>query len=257
MRAEILSSGTKGRARQSGIVLGWLGLVVVLGVFSVSRPARRFSMTRTASGCGGKRGSSPPTRPPVTSWRKATRKRATKNSRPTTANRCMSGSWIIPHNRTGRALWYLRAEFDIESEYPPCTNWTGEGPDGGPTGSEQYSDSVFWGDQSRTLSAPAGMLRGESRQGVVYLAVFHTDQPSFERWRAYVTHSEPDKAAPVRSGTTPSEPARTPGFPLGLSDPSSDQAVADVGRPAEMFGGGSESHPRPGSGCRSNRRWWR
>ena len=135
-----------------------------------------------------------------------------------------------------RRLWYLRAVFDIESESPPCTNWTGEGPDGGPTGSEQYSDSVLWGDQSRTLSAPAGMLRGESRQGVVYLAVFHTDQPSFERWRAYVTHSEPDKAAPVRSGTTPSEPARTPGFPLGPSDPSSDQAVADVGRTAASGG---------------------
>ena len=48
-----------------------------------------------------------------------------------------------------------------------------------------------------------GCLRGESRQGVVYLAVFHTDQPSFERWRAYVTHSEPDKARPRTERNNP------------------------------------------------------
>ena len=71
---------------------------------------------------------------------------------------------------------------------------------------------------------------------MVYLAVFHPDQPSFERWRAYVTHREPDKAAPTRSGTTPSEPARTPGFPSGPSDPSSDQSVVDVGRTAASGG---------------------
>ena len=56
------------------------------------------------------------------SGRRATRKRTTKRSKATTASPSMSGSWIIrAHNRTGKALSYLRADFEIESEDPPCT----------------------------------------------------------------------------------------------------------------------------------------
>ena len=80
---------------------------------------------------------------------------------------------------------------------------------------------------------------------MVYLAVFHTDQPSFERWRAYVTHREPDKAAPARSGTAPSESARMPGFPLVLTAPSSDQAVVDVGRTVASGGDVRRGHRVP------------
>ena len=85
------------------------------------------------------------------------------------------------HNQTGKTLSYLRADFVIESAYPPCTNWTGEGPGHGATGGP-YSGGVFWGDHAKTLSAPYGMGAGEVMQEVLYLAVFHTDEPSFERW---------------------------------------------------------------------------
>ena len=99
------------------------------------------------------------------------------------------------HNQTGKALSYLRADFDIESAYPPCTNWTGEGPGHGATGGP-YSGGVFWGDhRPRPCRHPYGMGAGEVMQEVLYLAVFHTDEPSFERWSTHFTFGEPDSAS--------------------------------------------------------------
>ena len=112
------------------------------------------------------------------------------------------------HNQTGKALSYLRADFVIESAYPPCTNWTGEGPGHGATGGP-YSGGVFWGDHAKTLSAPYGMGAGEVMQEVLYLAVFHTDEPSFERWSTHFTFGEPDPSA------------RRPDAPTGNAAPSS------------------------------------
>ena len=126
------------------------------------------------------------------------------------------------HNGTGKALSYLRADFEIESEHPPCTNWTGEGPGGGVAGGP-YSDLVFWGGHTKTLSAPSGMYPRETLQGVLYLAVFHTDRSSFERWSTHFTFGQPDKAAPSRNPGAPSETAgatREPVPPSGGPGPS-------------------------------------
>ena len=123
------------------------------------------------------------------------------------------------HNQTGKALSYLRADFDIESAYPPCTNWTGEGPGGGATGGP-YSGGVFWGDHAQTLSAPYGMGAGEVMQEVLYLAVFHTDQPSFERWSTHFTFGEPDPSA-----RRPAAPAGNPGSSSGGPASASASAI--------------------------------
>ena len=32
------------------------------------------------------------------------------------------------HNNSGKAVEFLRADFEIDSPHPPCTNWSGEGP---------------------------------------------------------------------------------------------------------------------------------
>ena len=109
------------------------------------------------------------------------------------------------YNGTGKGLSYLRADFDVESEYPPCSNWTGEGPGNSTTGSERYSGPVQWGNQSRTLSAPAGMGSGEVKDGVLYLAVYHTHRPSFRRSSVHFTFGEPDQTAPP-----PTEKAAAP-----------------------------------------------
>ena len=108
------------------------------------------------------------------------------------------------HNGTGKTLSYLRADFDIESEYPPCTNWTGEGPGGGPTGGP-YSSDVFWGDHLKTLSAPYGMAPDQVMQEVLHLVVFHTEKPSFERWSTHFTFGEPDKSVRPTAGQLPPE----------------------------------------------------
>ena len=115
------------------------------------------------------------------------------------------------YNGSGKGLSYLRADFDIESEDPPCTNWTGEGPGRGPSGGP-YSDTVFWGNQSRTLSTPAGMSPREVEQGVLFLAVFHTDRPSFERWSTNFTYGEPEGGG-RRQETQSGIPAPSSGSP--------------------------------------------
>ena len=117
------------------------------------------------------------------------------------------------HNRTGKALSYLRADFDIESEWPPCTNWSWEGQ-----GPGQYPGHVLWADQPfRSITAPYGMAADEVMEEELYLIVFHTDEPSFERWSTHFTFEEagqPDR----RPGVPAGRPAPSPGSPGGSSD---------------------------------------
>lgn len=120
--------------------------------------------------------------------------------------------WLVEysvHNRTGRELSYLRADFDVESEYPPCTNWTGEGPGGGAPGGP-YVGGVGWGNHSRTLSAPYGMLPGQVMQEVLYLAVFHTEKPSFSRWSTHFTFGEAAARGPDQPTAKPSPSSKGP-----------------------------------------------
>ena len=125
-----------------------------------------------------------------------------------------------------RGLSYLRADFDVESEYPPCSNWTGEGPGNSTTGSERYSGPVQWGNQSRTLSAPAGMGSGEVKDGVLYLAVYHTHRPSFRRSSVHFTFGEPDQTAPPpteKAAASPNESGPDRGQEVRTRSPSSFQ----------------------------------
>ena len=130
------------------------------------------------------------------------------------------------YNGTGKGLSYLRADFDVESEYPPCSNWTGEGPGNSATGSERYSGPVQWGNQSRTLSAPAGMGSGEVKEGVLYLAVYHTHRPSFRRSSVHFTFGEPDKTTPPlteKAAASPNESGPDRGQKVRTGSPSSFQ----------------------------------
>ena len=120
------------------------------------------------------------------------------------------------HNRTGRELSYLRADFQIESEWPPCTNWTGEGPGDGETGGP-YPTGVSWGNHRKILSAPYGMVPEQVLQEVLYLAVFHTDKPTFERWSTHFTFGGSDPSA-GRPGVPAGRPAASPDSPGGSSD---------------------------------------
>ena len=65
------------------------------------------------------------------------------------------------HNQTGKALSYLRADFVIESAYPPCTNWTGEGPGGRGDGRTVLGRGVL----GRPRQDPVGALWDGGRRG--------------------------------------------------------------------------------------------
>ena len=125
------------------------------------------------------------------------------------------------HNRTGRALSYLRAGFDIESEWPPCTNWSWEGQ-----GPGQYPGHVLWADQPfRPITAPDGMAADEVMEEELYLIVFHTDEPSFERWSTHFTFGEAEGG-----GQRPEPPSEISGSSSRPPQPASGSSL-----PAEVM----------------------
>ena len=93
---------------------------------------------------------------------------------------------ISAHNLTGKPLDFLSATFNIESPWPPCTNWSGEGPGGGPSGdfvdAEGQPQPVSWAGALKVLSMPYGMRVGQIERDTVFLAVFHEDRPVFKNW---------------------------------------------------------------------------
>ena len=93
---------------------------------------------------------------------------------------------ISAHNLTGKPLDFLSATFNIESPWPPCTNWSGEGPGGGPSGdfvdAEGRPQPVSWAGALKVLSMPYGMRVGQVERDTVFLAVFHEDRPVFKNW---------------------------------------------------------------------------
>ena len=78
------------------------------------------------------------------------------------------------YNGTGKALSHLRAGFEIESKWPPCTNWSD------PSGS--YSKPVLWAGSFQLLQKPDGMESGEVVRDKVFLLVFHEHRPVFKNW---------------------------------------------------------------------------
>ena len=93
---------------------------------------------------------------------------------------------ISAHNLTGKPLDFLSADFNIESPWPPCTNWSGEGPGGGPAGefvdAEGHPKRLTWADTLKVLSMPYGMRVGQVERDTVFLSVFHEDRPVFKNW---------------------------------------------------------------------------
>ena len=98
---------------------------------------------------------------------------------------------ISAHNQTGKALDFLRADFTIESPWPPCTNWSGEGSGGGPAGdfvdAEGHPRPVQWAGTLKVLSRVGGMRVGEVERDTAFLLVFHKDKPVFKDWQVYFT----------------------------------------------------------------------
>ena len=78
-------------------------------------------------------------------------------------------------NGSGRSLEHLTAHLKIDSEWPPCTNWSG--PEG------RYPTPPQWAGSFEVLQRPSGMQPGEQVGDTVYVLAFHIHEPRFENWQ--------------------------------------------------------------------------
>ena len=125
------------------------------------------------------------------------------------------------YNGSGNPLSSLSAHFRIESEWPPCTSWTG--PEG------TYAKPVQWSGSFQVLQKPYGMGPGEEVSDTVFVLVFHEHRPRFESWDVN-----------YRFGKVMSAPATPPGAgapaaAVGRGRPTAgdaDQGARRVPRPA-------------------------
>ena len=115
------------------------------------------------------------------------------------------------YNGSGKWLDHLIARYGIESKWPPCTNWSGDGPGGGPSGT--YSGPVEWAStighiqkSGRNVVAPGATLTATT-----FIIAFHEDQPRFANWSLDFTFgksagSDGDEGQKGRSGVSPGQP---------------------------------------------------
>ena len=77
-------------------------------------------------------------------------------------------------NGSGESLGQLTAHFRIESEWPPCTNWTGLG---------QYPGPVQWAGTFETLPRTGGLEAGGEARETLYVLAIDGEQPRFRNWQ--------------------------------------------------------------------------
>ena len=115
-------------------------------------------------------------------------------------------------NESGRQIEHLRASGWVRAEHPPCTNWSGEGPGGGPLLPQpSLLVPVVWSDYYQMLQRADGMRPGEQESRSIYLVVFGEHQPRFGEWDIDYRFAEGGGGTP-RSGEGPQAPA--PAFAL-------------------------------------------
>ena len=128
------------------------------------------------------------------------------------------------HNNSGKPIEFLRARFNIESPSPPCTNWSGDGPGGGPEGDLVDAEGnpgflLSSGLPFYTISKPYGMAAGEVDRETVFLLVFHENRPVIKEWDIdyyFPKTRVPNENAPVtsQSGKAAPKPAPRPRIQL-------------------------------------------
>ncbi len=127
------------------------------------------------------------------------------------------------YNGSGRWLDHLIARYGIEAKWPDCTNWSGDGPGGGPTGT--YSEPVLWAstigriqETGRNVVAPGATLTATT-----FILSFHEDAPRFANWSVDFTFGDP-----VTAGGAETEAAESAGAGRGVP--------AEIGRGNERGG---------------------
>ena len=144
------------------------------------------------------------------------------------------------HNHTGKPLDYLTASFFIEAPNPPCTNWSGEGPGGGPSGDVTDDEGIpahpLWGDELLTLPKPSGLGVGEVARDTEFLLVFHADRPVFKELESSF-HFCPDQVPGPGCGYADRAAAPSEGRQRhGSSFPPTSWPTSICGRPSSWCG---------------------
>ncbi len=124
-------------------------------------------------------------------------------------------------NYSGKVVEYLRASVDVESDWPPCTNWDWETV-------QDYAGGVDWAGGILSLQQVADMSAGEEERETMFLLVFHDQEPGFGRWSIDYNFAEA-APAPAERGVPGARP--TSGSPARPSAaPPSRSAAADQPR---------------------------
>ena len=103
------------------------------------------------------------------------------------------------YNGSGKPLSSLSAHFKVESEWPPCTTWSG------PEGS--YAKPVLWGGSFQVLQKPYGLGPGEEVSDTIFLLVFHAHRPKFESWDVNYRFGKP-MGTPAGAGAAGADAVR-------------------------------------------------
>ena len=115
-------------------------------------------------------------------------------------------------NGSGNPLSQLTAHFRIESEWPPCTNWTGLG---------QYPGPVQWAGSFETIQCPGGLEAGGEVRETLYVLAIDGQEPRFRNWQLdyrfgeVTVPSEPVPADPPRPSVPPLPEPRCEGMAEG------------------------------------------
>ena len=135
-------------------------------------------------------------------------------------------------NGSGKPLDHLIARYEVDSPWPPCTNWDG-------------AAGARWADPAGHIQrsgGPVSVSVGETLSETIQVVAFHADTPGFSKWSVEYTFAA-DGAAGAASSVEPPQPraaAREPSAPTARPAPVAvSRAPGGAFRDALRSGGDS------------------
>ncbi len=81
---------------------------------------------------------------------------------------------LVVANYSGKALDYLNAHLNVESDWPPCDHW--HGPEG------RYGAPVVWTGPLMSIQDVGIVEPGEEVRETAFLLAWHEEEPALGRW---------------------------------------------------------------------------
>lgn len=96
---------------------------------------------------------------------------------------------LVVANYSGRALDYLNAHLNVESDWPPCDHW--DGPEA------HYGAAVVWTGPLMSIQDVGIVEPGEEVRETAFVLAWHEEEPALGRWDINYDFA----AAPAAGGT--------------------------------------------------------